>query len=824
MTQRTPRFALIGLRGVTALLFVLFKFLLVSADSQIIYRPVGPEFDGSNLYYMILGRSLIGHTHDVGDFTSGVIRVEFYNAYSNLAWYGNIGTGMYQVAAGEHGHDLSDMTGTLDVDRYDAYSNLYMSDSIGTGVTQVAAGDHLHNDYALRMDGIDENVTAVSNIAANEIVRAVAAEGGLLGYINSHVASNFLDHSSMIGSIGALEDRSNAWNEVVVSFAGVSNRVDALDIATGVLHVAFIIATNRIGVLETNTAPLQSFIDSSNKTEVILTNYYPYPLATLLSNAVFVLQGQTDIWNQAVVDAVTATGAVATLQTTFTAHTNNESADIQHLTAAEKLLATNNIQGATIVTGAVASVETNAGILAFTVPSGGAGTITNILSTDSSVVVADAGGPQPDLSVTAHVATAVSGKLDSNVWAAADSTTNYASLLSFTSLSNAAITGGTVTADSEDSFTVADQNVTIKWNTNAAYIPHGTTDATSYRGDWGAAVSNRVDGLTTTQAAHTIQITNLIREVSEGPLLTNAAYVAIGKNANAVSGTAVGSGAYGGADGAAFGRNCRGGEGGVAAGYLANSDTYGVSVGYGSSGTNLGTSVGANAKSDNGGVAIGYNSWAYGGFGDYGVSSFDSVAIGSEVSNAVPNSTLVKGTLYVTNGITLTGGNFDGGGGSVTGVTDVIGSGQVYGKNTAWALRLSGATQRVDHAVTSNVLFNTVVVSNGNVTFNLSTGRVTVNQKGMVVLSCGSIWNGVSVSANTEITHWLKKNGSLVQPGATILVLQSGAFSLKWGGVSCVSYSDGNDYFEYSIQNYTGNTMTNSSTESWFCGVVAATY
>ena len=56
----------------------------------------------------------------------------------------------------------------------------------------------------------------------------------------------------------------------------------------------------------------------------------------------------------------------------YYAHISNETADIQHLTAAEKLLATQSIQGVTIVTGATVSAETNSGIVKLTVPDPGA--------------------------------------------------------------------------------------------------------------------------------------------------------------------------------------------------------------------------------------------------------------------------------------------------------------------------------------------------------------------------------------------------------------------------------------------------------------------
>jgi len=65
------------------------------------------------------------------------------------------------------------------------------------------------------------------------------------------------------------------------------------------------------------------------------------------------------------------------------------------------------IVGLTGQTGAVFSVTTNNGVLDLTVPSGGggAGTITNILGSDSSIVITSPAGPQPDLSATQYVQT-----------------------------------------------------------------------------------------------------------------------------------------------------------------------------------------------------------------------------------------------------------------------------------------------------------------------------------------------------------------------------------------------------------------------------------
>jgi hypothetical protein len=76
--------------------------------------------------------------------------------------------------------------------------------------------------------------------------------------------------------------------------------------------------------------------DATGKFVISDTGTNRYPLVELDA-----LNGQTDTWNTASTDASAATGNVAVLQGDFIAHTNNESADILHFTAAEKAIATN---------------------------------------------------------------------------------------------------------------------------------------------------------------------------------------------------------------------------------------------------------------------------------------------------------------------------------------------------------------------------------------------------------------------------------------------------------------------------------------------------
>ncbi len=131
-------------------MLLLLPLLLLKSDvqAQIIYYPVGPQFDGSNLYYMVLARAMINHSHDAGAITSGTLNVTFYDAYSNLVWRGDIGTNAGQVAHGDHIHDLNDTIGTLSSSRYRAYDSLVLFADIGTNSTQVAVGNHIHADYA----------------------------------------------------------------------------------------------------------------------------------------------------------------------------------------------------------------------------------------------------------------------------------------------------------------------------------------------------------------------------------------------------------------------------------------------------------------------------------------------------------------------------------------------------------------------------------------------------------------------------------------------------------------------------------------------------
>jgi len=276
---------------------------------------------------------------------------------------------------------------------------------------------------------------------------------------------------------------------------------------------------------------------------------------------------------------------------TFGAHTNNEVADIQHLTAAEKAHAALAITNNTLT-------EATSNSYAKVGNQGQFTTRTNYQA------VGDYATGTP-LYVESYVGT---------------------------------ITGGTVTAGAADTFVVTGPNAAVTWDTNAAgadSVSYGTTDSTAYRGDWGASVSGQV-------VANKTLIDN-------GPILTNATDVAVGKFANGGNiGVGIGQSANGFGNGVAVGRQADGSGSAVSVGYQSKGSTYGVAVGYNADGYNYGVAVGYNADGYNYGVAVGHNADGYNygvavGYNSSAVSN--SVAIGQNVANTEPNSTKIKGTL-----------------------------------------------------------------------------------------------------------------------------------------------------------------------------------
>ena len=140
---------------------------------------------------------------------------------------------------------------------------------------------------------------------------------GMVVIANGNIATN----AQNIGSISTRVD--NAEGAIITNSGNIATNAQAI----GAL-------SNDVEIIKTNYTQLPDFGGLSGRVDIVETNYVALP--------------------------------------DYYAHISNETADIQHLTAAEKLLATQSIQGVTIVTGATASAETNSGIVKLTVPDPGA--------------------------------------------------------------------------------------------------------------------------------------------------------------------------------------------------------------------------------------------------------------------------------------------------------------------------------------------------------------------------------------------------------------------------------------------------------------------
>lgn len=237
------------------------------------------------------------------------------------------------------------------------------------------------------------------------------------------------------------------------------------------------------------------------------------------------------------------------------------------------------------------------------------------------------------------VATAIGERLASNVWAVADSTTNYASRVDWTA-------------------------------TNAALLAQ-IGGAGDFMADGTVAMTGNLD--MGGQA-----ITNI-----SGSLEFASGDTAVGRSANGIGGTAVGSSANGANSGVALGASANGNNQAISIGAWSEGYDRGVALGYSSHGYNDGVAIGSQVWAINGGTAIGSYSGgnmtgtavgvesqgsAFGvavgakANGAYtniaigyranarGTAGMNRIAIGQDVTNAVDDSAAMRGTLYLDGG------------------------------------------------------------------------------------------------------------------------------------------------------------------------------
>ncbi len=171
---------------------------------------------------------------------------------------------------------------------------------------------------------------------------------------------------------------------------------------------------------------------------------------------------------------------------------------------------------------------------------GGAGTITNLKSTDSSVDIADSGGPEPDFSITNYVAGVVSDYVptndtsylaietnrialhgESNVVMRVDGTNVYfgapGTILNTdeTYTDTVAKASAAYPASNPANFLTNEAALIAFSNVNQSKItaaitatPFGVTSTDAYRGDWGEAASNQAYSASTNVAAARVIATN----------------------------------------------------------------------------------------------------------------------------------------------------------------------------------------------------------------------------------------------------------------------------------------------------------------------------
>jgi len=201
------------------------------------------------------------------------------------------------------------------------------------------------------------------------------------------------DASAATGDIAVIQSSTSLWNTASDNGISATTDIAIIQSSTGLWNTAATDASTATQYLGTNT--IQAQIDALgtqklDKTEAV-TTYATTSTVGGISADVDVLKGQTNLY--------------LTNEPALIAFSNANQAKITAAITNESHLGT--IVGLTVVTGEVAGVTTNAeGVLDLTVPSGGtgSGTITNMLSSDSSIAWTNPEGPQPDGSVTAYVA------------------------------------------------------------------------------------------------------------------------------------------------------------------------------------------------------------------------------------------------------------------------------------------------------------------------------------------------------------------------------------------------------------------------------------
>lgn len=197
--------------------------------------------------------------------TGGTVNNDSFSALSDLGAESAIGTGAGQVAAGNHPHNLQDLSGavtdtqvpdaltisggTVSNNSFSALSDLGAESAVGTGVGQVAAGNHPHNLQDLSGAVTDAQVPNNITITEADTLDSVAARSGatdenlVLNGANQTITYNQAGGTFAINSdasTGLSLEGVSVLNGVITS----ATRVQAGDGTAGAPSLAFSGDTN----------------------------------------------------------------------------------------------------------------------------------------------------------------------------------------------------------------------------------------------------------------------------------------------------------------------------------------------------------------------------------------------------------------------------------------------------------------------------------------------------------------------------------------------------------------------------------------------------
>lgn len=486
-----------------------------------------------------------------------------------------------------------------------AYSNVYGVAGVGNISTQITGLSASHKYYfAWRaVEGATtfwatpslSAWTKASSPTSTPAVVTISVQTDTNAVLKAPV--NFFSANSnlLIAALGPQGDSNAVWGNITGTLSSQTDLQSAIDGKASTGAVAAI--SSDFGAHTNNEAA-----DIQHLTAAQVEN-----LTNSLPGRIGAIEASTDKWDTASSDASSATnaiaehiadnanphgvtasqsGAVATNDTTYTDTVAKAASALQ--TESDPIWSgvSNDVQlnftalkgrtnywnaaitGATIAAGSLDDVSIANGVANITwntnaAGGGGVGTITNIISSDTSVAVSESGGPQPDLSITDYVAGVVSDYVltndpaylaieterialqdginiawrveGTNVYPDLDGaiTNQIEALKAATNNLNARYPVLEGSANVHVSLTATGQVLSV----DAGAVDYGITDSTAYRGDWGNSVSGRVDVIETNyyQLQDGISVSNMAYAAS-----TNAEAVRIiATNAQAVANAAL---------------------------------------------------------------------------------------------------------------------------------------------------------------------------------------------------------------------------------------------------------------------------------------------